>query len=196
MSSESIVKAKGQSIIQCLDAGADTNEDSIHDLRRQVIGKALSLLLDIHEAFSQSVENSGSSNPLQSPSQQKTVDGLLDLISLEGIYPFLSPGVGVPIERRVRSVLKGGLVSKPSLVDDGAAHEDKRLLAEICDGLYGITKGEGGLASSLQERTLVDLIAGLGELAHAPLLRDQHSKKQNDSMLQSLLDRYVASNFD
>lgn len=194
MRSESIVKAKGQSVLQCLDAGGDTNEDGIPDLRRKIIAKALSLFLDIHEGLSQSIEDSGSPRPVQSPSQQKTVDGLLDLISLEGIYPFLSQGVGVPIERRVRSVLKGGLVSKPNPEDDGAAHKDNGLLAEICDGLYSITKGEGrGLTSSLQERTLVDLIAGLGELAYAPLLRDQHSEKQHGHMLRSLLDRYVAS---
>lgn len=152
--------------------------------------------MGIHNGLSQSVKSSGSPNLLQSPSQQKTIDGLLDLISLEGIYPFLSPGVGVPIERRVRSVLKAGLVSKPSPADDGAAHKDKSLLAEICDGLYGITKGEGrGLVSSLQERTLVDLIAGLGELAYSPLLPDQDSGKQHDRILRSLLDRYVASIF-
>lgn len=199
MSLESIVKAKGQSIIQCLDArgGGDSNDDGIPDLRRRIIETALSLLLAIHGALSQSVEKLGSPDPLQSPSQQKTVDGLLDLISLEGIYPFLSPGVGVPIERRVRSVLKGGLVSKPSPADGGAAREDKSLLAQICVGLYSITKSEGrGLNSSLEGRTLVDLIAGLGELAYAPLLRDQKSAKQHDLMIRSLLDRYAASTFD
>lgn len=194
MRSESIVKAKCQSVIQCLDAGDDTKEDGVPDLRRKIIAKALSLFSDIHEGLSQSIEGSSSPKPLQSPSQQKTVDGLLDLISLEGIYPFLSQGVGVPIERRVRSVLKGGLVSKQNPKDDGATHQDKSLLAEICDGLYSITNGEGrGLTSSLQERTLVDLIAGLGELAYAPLLQDQRSEKQHDRMLRSLLDRYVAS---
>ena len=199
MSSESIVKAKGQSILQCLDAGGgcDSNDDGVPDLRRKIIETALSLLLAIPEGLSQTVEKSGSPTSLQSSSQQKTVDGLLDLISLEGIYPFLSPGVGVPIERRVKSVLKGGLVSKPSPADDGAAREDKRRLAQICVGLYSITKGEGrGLTSSLEGRTLVDLIAGLGELAYAPLLRDQKSAKQHDLMIRSLLDRYGASTFD
>lgn len=158
---------------------------------------ALSLLLEIHEDLSGNGKSSGSPKPLQNPSQQKTVDGLLDLISLEGIYPFLSPGVGVPIERRVRSVLQGGLVSKPSPANDGAAQEERSLLAEICDRLYGIAQGEGeGLTSSLQERTLVDLIAGLGDLAYAPLLQDQNLGKQHDRMLRSLLDRYVAAYFD
>ncbi|MCJ1469407.1 hypothetical protein MMC07_008040 [Pseudocyphellaria aurata] len=186
---ESIVKARGQSIIQCLDAGADTKDGTIPELRRKIIEKALALLLEIHACLSQKAETSDSPNSLQSPSQQKTVDGLLDLISLEGIYPFLSPGVGVPIERRVRSVLRGGIVSKPSPAGDGAVQKDKSLLAEICDGLYGITKNEGtGLTASLQERTLVDLIAGLGELAYAPLSDDQDSKRQCDCMLRSLLD--------
>ncbi|MCJ1268086.1 hypothetical protein MMC22_007972 [Lobaria immixta] len=187
---ESIVKAKGQSIIQCLDPERDAKEVGNPVSRRRTIEIALSLLLDIHEDLSRTAKSSDTSKPLQSPSQQKTVDGLLDLISLEGIYPFLSPGVGVPIERRVRSVLQGGLVSKPSPANDGAAQEDRSLLAEICDGLYGITQGEGGgLTSSLQERTLVDLIAGLGDLAYAPLLQDQDPEKQHDRMLGSLLDR-------
>ena len=192
MSSESIVKAKGQSIIQCLDPEIDTEEGRIPDLRRRIIKKALFLLLDIHENLSRSVENSDSAKPLQNPSQQKTVDGLLDLVSLEGIYPFLSSGVGVPIERRVRSVLQGGLVSKPS-PGGGATYEDKSLLAEICDGLYNITQGEGrGLTSSLQARTLVDLIAGLGDLAYAPSLQENDSKKKRDRIIRSLIDRCVA----
>lgn len=198
MGSESIVKAKSQSILQCLDAGGgcDSNDDGIPELRRKIIETALSLLLAIHEGLSQTVEKADSPDALQSSSQQKTVDGLLDLISLEGIYPFLSPGVGVPIERRVRSVLKGGLVSKPSPADGGPP-EDRGLLARICVGLYSITKGGGrGLTSSLESRTLVDLIAGLGELAYAPLIQDQKSAKQHDLMIRALLDRYAASTFD
>ena len=199
MGSESIVKAKSQSILQCLDVGGgcDSNDDGFPELRRKIIETALSLLLAIHEGLSQTAEEADSPNALQSSSQQKTIDGLLDLISLEGIYPFLSPGVGVPIERRVRSVLKGGLVSKPSPADGGAAPEDKGLLARICVGLYSVTKGGGrGLTSSVEGRTLVDLIAGLGELAYAPLIRDQKSAEQHDLMIRELLDRYAASTFD
>ena len=122
------------------------------------------------------------------------MDGLLDLLSLEGIYPFLSPGVGVSIERRVKSVLQGGLVTRPSPVE-GAGHQDKVLLGGICEGLCVIMKDEGiGLSASLQERTLVDLIAGLGELAYAPLL-DERANKHHEFALQSLLDKCVNFTF-
>lgn len=119
------------------------------------------------------------------------MDGLLDLLSLEGIYPSLSPGMGVPIERRVKSVLRGGLVTRPSPVE-GAGHQDVVLLGEICDALCVIMKDEGmGLSSSLQERNLVDLIAGMGELAYAPLRKGENASKRHEIAFQALLDKYV-----
>lgn len=127
----------------------------------------------------------------QNLSDQKIVNALLDLISLEGIYPSLSPGVGVPTERRVKSVLQVGRVTRPSLTDD---NRDEDLLGEVCNRLRLVAEGESSwLITSLQERILVDLIAGLGELAYNNSVKDEISRILYDRRLRSLLDRYVLS---
>ncbi len=166
-------------------------------MRHLIIEKSLRLLLDIHEGLSQNDTSFGAPDKLHNTDHQKTVDGLLDLISLEGIYPLLSPGVGIPIERRVRSVLEGGLVTRPSpAVDAVSRQEGRALLSQICRQLYRILNSNGtGLGPSVQERTLVDIIAGWGELAWAPSFQDEHAK-DNGRMLQSLLDGFVFSLLD
>ena len=129
--------------------------------------------------------------PIQDLSKHRIVDGLLDLISLEGIYPFLSPGVGIPIERRVRSVLRNGVVTRPSNLDEGSHSQKQSLLADICLTLDEILEDGNGLASLVQERTLVDLIAGFGELAYSPLDESGFSRNTYACRLKGLLDRYV-----
>lgn len=117
------------------------------------------------------------------------VDGLLDLISLEGIYPCLSTDVGIPIERRVRSVLQGGVVTQPVM----EAQDGGDLLAEIVDGLYPIVKeGNNGLGLALHERTLVDVVAGAGQLAFDPSESAQQRHKRYGIVFKVLLEQYVA----
>lgn len=159
-----------------------------------IIEKTLCLLLDIHEELSKNGISCGALDKLHNTYHQKIIDGLLDLISLEGIYPLLSPGVGIPIERRVKSVLQGGLVTRPSPAADVVSRQDGRaLLSQICRQLYMILSSNGtGLGPSVQERTLVDVIAGWGELACAPHLQDEYAK-DDGRMLRSLLDGFVFS---
>lgn len=190
------VKAKGQSIIQCLDPGDITAAAGRGEsgLRFSIIEKALRLLLDIHEQLSQNGTSFGAADKLHNTHHQKILDGLLDLISLEGIYPHLSPGVGIPIEKRVKSVLHGGLVTRPSPAADVVSwQEGKALLSQICRQLYRILNSNGtGLGPSVQERTLVDVIAGWSELACAPRSQDEQAK-DDGRMLRSLLDGFVFS---
>ena len=122
--------------------------------------------------------------------------GLLDLISLEGIYPSLSPGVGIPIERRVKSVLQNGVITRPSPSSDGPERQGQSLLVEICLALDNILEDGDGLASIIQERTLVDLIAGFGELAFSPLIENKSSKNTHSCMLKTSVDRYVFSRIE
>lgn len=161
-------------------------------MRHLIIEKALRLLLDIHEELSKNGTSFGALDKLHNTHHQKIVDGLLDLISLEGIYPLLSPGVGIPIERRVKSVLQGGLVTRASPATDAVSRQDGiAVLSQICRQLYRILSSNGaGLGPSVRERTLVDVIAGWGELACAPGLPGEHAK-DNGRMLQLLLDGFV-----
>lgn len=187
-----MVKGKGQSVIECLDQGDSTaTADANSGLRHLIIEKALRLLLEIHEELTQNGTSFGAPDRLHNTQHQRIVDGLLDLLSLEGIYPLLSPGVGIPIEKRVKSVLHGGLVTRPSPTDVVSRQGGRALLSQICRQLCRIFNSNGtGLGPSVQERTLVDVIAGWGELAYAHRLQDEHAK-DDGRMLQSLLDMFV-----
>lgn len=176
-------------MIECLRSNTDTNQDDELGARVLIIRRALVLLSGIHQALDEVTLSV--SALLQDLSKRKTVDGLLDLISLEGIYPSLSPGVGIPIERRVRSVLKNGVITRPSPSGDGPQRQGQSLLVEICLALDNILEDGNGLASIIQERTLVDLIAGFGELAFSPLAENKSSKNTHSCRLKTSVDRYV-----
>lgn len=149
------------------------------------------LLAEIHRATKN--DDSAASNLANDLSKCKTVDGLLDLISLEGIYPCLSAGIGIPIERRVASVLRNGVVTRSSSSGDGPQSQGQSLLAKTCLALDEILKDVIGLASHIQERTLVDLIAGYGQLAYSPSAESSSSRNIYSNTLNRLLDRYVFS---
>ena len=100
------------------------------------------------------------------------------------------PGVGIPIERRVRSVLRGGLETRTAAPGEKVGDHDQDLLIEVVDRLGEVAQSVGkGLYSVLQERTLVDLIAALGQLAYASSNCDNELYK---SALKSLMDEYVS----
>ena len=112
------------------------------------------------------------------------MDGLLDLVSLEGIYPNLLPGVGIPIERRVQSVLQGGTSTRALGSDDSQI--DEVLLGDIVSQLSSIAMASNkGLCSVIQKRTLVDLIAAQTQLAFAPAVNDD---KAHAEAFQKLID--------
>lgn len=189
---ESFVKARGESMLNILDCDEGDDRDQNSNTRYRVISKALLLLLSIHHALCQRPINSPSSDVLRDLKSRRITDGLLDLIFLEGIYPSLSPGVGIPIERRVRSVLKGSIVTRIS-AEHGQEMKDKTLLIKITESLTQIaTSKENGLGPALQDRTLVDLIAGLGELAYNPTNANEEFHLTNAEILKDLLDAYVA----
>ena len=123
---------------------------------------------------------------------RKIVDALLDLVSLEGIYPSLSPGVGAPVENRVRSALNGGLVTRPVKEDTGGKPEDAMLLKLIADDLRPILLSNQGLKSIIQERVFVDILSALSELAYCPSY-DSQIRLHYQPILTKILDRYVRS---
>jgi hypothetical protein len=137
-----------------------------------VVETALGLLADIHHALLQEKSPAVANEVLYISTTRKVVDGLLDLISLEGIYPNLLPGVGVPVERRVQSVLQGG-VQVRKVGPDEASDSDASLLPHIVHALHMIAMDIGlGLYSILKDRTMVDLIAAESQLAFAPSQND------------------------
>lgn len=158
---DSIAKARGDSLIDSLSTQIDS---TLSNKTEAVIRDASSLLLNIHNALCKLPPNQASSI-LYSPESKRAVDGLLDLISLEAIYPHLLPGVGVPIERRVNSILRTGVVSQPS--GDSDVRSEDGVLLDVVTTLHGIaTSVKKGIWPLFVDRTLVDLVAAELQLVH------------------------------
>ena len=171
-----LVKARAQSILERLSSINAGNDGQKDVTREGVICKALLLLRDIHLCLRNCLDPVLVKEVLYSSTCRRTIDALLDLISLEGIYPLLLPGVGVPIERRVKSVFQGGFTTRAAGADQ-TSNMDQTLLSNIADQLKLIATDSGkGVSGLLRERTLVDLIAALGQLAFLPSLAGTSSK--------------------
>lgn len=79
-------------------------------------------------------------------------------------------------------------MAKPVAKESG----DQRLLAEIVDSLHPIVKeGSKGLGLALRERTLVDVIAGAGQLAFDPSEAAQQRHRRYGIVFKVLLEQYV-----
>ena len=111
--------ARASSMIDLLLDGCPPAGPEPSSPLRRVIARALWLLQAIHHGLPRHSERTVSEGGLKKtaadylyePNNRRLVFGLLDLISLEGVYPQLSTGVGVPIERRLKSVLPPGAIT-------------------------------------------------------------------------------------
>lgn len=145
-----------------------------------VIAYAISLVQNIHAHLLTKYKSFPSPEDIFSPKDRRIIIALLDLLVLEGIYPCLTPGVGVPLERRAKVIihpppktLSGGIRNRDRL-------QDINVLTDVILALSGLQDGRGEAAELLKDRYLVDLVAGYGELAFNPaqdngLTRDEKS---------------------
>lgn len=112
---------------------------------------------------------------------------LLDLIVLEGVYPSLSKGVGVSIERRTRSR------ALPVRKARAGNEKDVELLRVVVSRLSAVLSDRrGGGAVSVQmieDRCLVDVVAGCAELAFNPENGDTGEWKRR---FEILIDGFVS----
>ena len=150
----------------------------------QVLSIACMQLDYLHNAAHITREDGNLSAVLDKSRPRKVIHGLVDLIILEGIYPSLSPGVGVPVESRLRSSLKQGLVVKAS--SDSSMDEEERLhiLRLIVEKLVPIVLGNSHVTPIVKERMIFDLITALGELSYSPSsinsMRDHYALRLQD----------------
>jgi hypothetical protein len=157
-----------------------------------VILQALELISALQESQKDSEQSINSSNKpgqLIDPTTRRTVYGLLDLISIEGIYPSLSPDVGQPLELRVKSTLAGtSTTSQSSGLDQVSLRSS--LLPRILECLLPISlAGSKGLGPSIRDRILIDLLASAFELAYNPTIAEPSRKASQDD-LAILIDGY------
>lgn len=117
---------------------------------------------------------------------------LLDLISLEGIYPSLSPGVGVPLEKRVISSLPTGVIAKQASVSATNKLQNESLLHRIMTPLLDILFDERpGIQPLVRGRILSDILSGSADLAFNSQSLTQEQNARYKSMFQRIINEYV-----
>ena len=140
-------------------------------MRATVIGKALDILSRIHAAITAEEEQSQVSPDtedvaLEDAKRRRILHALLDLVSLEGIYPSLSTGVGIPLQQRVISVLPAGVIAKQSDAPSSGKPHDELLLDRILLTLSGIILDtRPSIQPVVRGRILSDIISGSLDLA-------------------------------
>ncbi|KAJ5178541.1 uncharacterized protein N7500_001240 [Penicillium coprophilum] len=188
---EEIQKTQGKSLLQILSETSGENEGSSDDAARPtVINRALDILTSLHKSFVlpadqhkllQPFDEVGDS-PSEDAKHRRMLHALLDLISLEGIYPSLSSGAGIPLQQRVISVLPAGVIAKQAQVAASSTPHDKPLLRRIIDVLLDILfDPRPGLQPIIRGRILSDIISGICDLAFnpntpGPSLQDTYQK--------------------
>ncbi|RPA72420.1 hypothetical protein BJ508DRAFT_419463 [Ascobolus immersus RN42] len=145
-------KPRSQSVITSIAEANNLPSEPPAEGLHPVISRALTILGDL-------LENPppGPSEGQSSPEDWRAVYALLDLLSLEVIYPSLSPGVGIPIERRVKPIIQQQLSPKTS--------SSRSQLRAVTDILLRIWARRGSLSDALARRSIADLVAANGELA-------------------------------
>ncbi|KAI4240317.1 MAG: hypothetical protein LQ352_007665 [Teloschistes flavicans] len=164
---------QGQTIIQLLSTSLSTPQPSTNTnddwyQRKVVIEKALDLLGHVYQACRSNNLDVNHIDLVTTPKNQKIISALIDLIVIEGIYPCLSHGVGIPMERRLKSALRGGFVTTQMTEDQDDKANHDRLLDTIVSRMFTMAISQSRLASSIQERAYVDLIAATSQLAFGP----------------------------
>ncbi|KAJ6133891.1 hypothetical protein N7523_000213 [Penicillium sp. IBT 18751x] len=177
---EEIQKSQGRSLLEILNRTSELSKSDEGDARSTVIYRALDILHRIHTAFVTPVGSQ--SEPQQAASSQGNADledakrrrilhALLDLISLEGIYPSLSSGVGIPLQQRVISVLPAGVIAKQAHSLTSSIPHDKDLLQHVMTILLNILlDSRPSIQPVIRGRILSDIISGAADLAFNPNL--------------------------
>lgn len=182
-----------------LQAGNDEDRQ-----REEVIGRALALLKGLHDALranpkaapgtgeGQKQEGSVVSEEYQ---RGRRINALIDLVSLEGIYPCLTPGVGIPLERRAIYTLPAGIVVRHQAVRDeggnghGRSVKDRFLSRIICS-LDDILMGQDtDLWEKIMDRSRADLISGSAQLAFNSRSVNEQDRQRIAGVFQRVLDQ-------
>jgi hypothetical protein len=161
----------------------------------------LDVLFRIHVAFVTPVDQAHSSPQpdhvsedaaLEDAKRRRVLHAILDLISLEGVYPSLSSGVGIPLQQRVISVLPAGVIAQQQ---DKIAHDKPQhevLLERIMDILSDILFDERpSIQPVIRGRILSDLISAAADLAYNPSIPHLKTKEKYGEVLSRLIDEYV-----
>lgn len=125
--------------------------------------------------------------------RRRVVYTLLDLISIEGVYPCLSTGVGIPLEKRVISNLPQGVVARQAPEMTSNKPRNEVLLYRILLALTSImlNASHGGAQSLLRGRVLSDVISAAADLA----FNSSQISEEEKLNARKIFDRIIAEYF-
>ncbi|KAJ5256889.1 hypothetical protein N7478_012993 [Penicillium angulare] len=198
-----INNSQGKSLLEVLiqNTTQSVSPNDEEAARTLIIGTALDILSRIHAAFvapvdarNQYLATEGEDTALEDAKRRRMLHALLDLISLEGIYPSLSSGVGIPLQQRVISVLPAGVIAKQANITASSTPRNVALLHRTIKILLKIMlDSRSSIQPVIGGRILSDIISGTADLAFNPnidlqndriILQDQFSMMINDQISQ------------
>ncbi|KAL6235807.1 hypothetical protein BDW75DRAFT_128044 [Aspergillus navahoensis] len=200
---DELQRSRGRSLIEILSQNSPGSSANDVSARASVIGNALDLLFRIHIAFVSPVTDANQSSQikedqedfaLEDAKRRRILHALLDLISLEGVYPSLSSGVGIPLQQRVISVLPAGVIAQ----QNNPAHEEPRdilLLRRVLTTLSGIIfDSRPSMQPLLTGRILSDIISASSELGYNPNLPASKEQSQYRQILAKVVEGTSSEN--
>ncbi|KAJ5506824.1 hypothetical protein N7453_005781 [Penicillium expansum] len=195
---EEIQKTQGKSLLQILSQSSGDDDGAGDEAARPtVINEALDILTGIHKSFVSpdnpydSLQLSGEfeDSPSEDAKRRRMLHALLDLISLEGIYPSLSSGVGIPLQQRVISVLPAGVIAKQAQAAASSVPHDEPLLRRIIDVLVDVLfDPRPSLQPIIRGRILSDIISGTSDLACNPNTATSSDRNTYQQTLAKIID--------
>ncbi|KAJ5097979.1 hypothetical protein N7532_004980 [Penicillium argentinense] len=175
---DEIQKFPGQSLLGILSSRLPCSPTDESAARRAVVGQALDILDRVHTGFVTPVQDqhvaandaaAGEDTALEDAKRRRLLHALLDLISLEGIYPSLSSGVGIPLQQRIISVLPAGVIAKQTTFLPSSKPHDETLLCVIMKALLNIMlETTPSIQPVIRGRILSDIVSGTADLAFNP----------------------------
>ncbi|KAF9920859.1 hypothetical protein FBU30_009194 [Linnemannia zychae] len=178
---------------QTPDSGETSKQNRFEDVRAEFVDQSVKLLVKLEEDLMATVRYRETNDPsndqeLLGLMDQRMIHTMLEIIVCWGIYPCLLPGVGTPLNRRVRSNIaqKEIFATGPSSSAKGISTtvtdkpvdttESTNMLWAIVEPLAKITIAYSPkscrfttLGSILANRHIPDLYAALLQLAYRPL---------------------------
>lgn len=139
--------------------------------RANVINKALEVLASIHRAFvapenvADEPGQSAEDVAREDAKRRRLIHALLDLIAIEGVYPSLSPGVGIPLQQRVISILPAGVIAQDQKVTKSLPEFEQlldRIMSTVSDIVLDVRPS---IQPLIRGRILSDVFCGVTELA-------------------------------
>jgi hypothetical protein len=165
----------------------DISFDSSQSKAEYVVEKSLTLLENIHQALATIDDDIRVTQVLHTSTSKRVTDQLLSLICLEGIYPYLLPGVGVSAGRGTSTNAHNELNGSP-----GKELFSQRLLATV-SRLYNIVIDYSkGVSPVLAHSILSDIIASLGQLQYEP---NSKNKLSVGHRVEDLIAQYGHAKF-